>query len=257
MTDIRPVRDHEAEDFLRLLCDVFDLDFERARAIFFNEPLYDLHRKWALFEGPEMVSILTTVPLQFGWGRAIGIAGVATRADRQREGHAGRLVEKVLRESAKAGEESALLFARDIKLYSRLGFEVIDEVVRASIDSQPEDGMSDMVSFDEVQALYDAWAEHHPDRLRRDSRRWQFWKWNLRICTPLAGGYLCHEGRTIRECILRHPVDTWRLPPDTDWLGTRFMASQLGIPLKNPEAELNFMAYNLRRTPQIFMTDQF
>ena len=41
------------------------------------------------------------------------------------------------------------------------------------------------------------------------------------------------------------------------WLGTPFMANQLEIPLKNAEAELNFMAYNLRRMPQIFMTDQF
>lgn len=257
MTDIRPVKDFEAEAFLRLLCDVFDLDFERARSIFFNEPLFDLHRKWALFEGNEMISILTTVPLQFGWGPAIGIAGVATRVDRQGEGHGGRLVEKVLRESAKNGESSALLFARDIKLYSRIGFEVIDEVVRAPIDAKPEESMTDLVSFDEVQTIYDAWSAEHPNRLRRDARRWQFWKWNLRLCTPLPGGYVCHEGRTIRECIHREPLDAWVLPPDTEWLGTRFMANQLNLPLKDPKVELNFMAYNLPHTPQLFMTDQF
>ncbi len=257
MTEIRPVRESEAEDFLRLLCDVFELDFERAHSIFFSEPLFDLHRKWALYEGREMISILTTVPLQFGWGRAIGIAGVATKVDRQREGHAARLLEKVLREADRTGEGPALLFAKETKLYARLGFETIDTVVRANIDANPANGVTDMLSFSEVRGIYDQWASEHPDRLRRDDRRWQFWKWNLRVCTPLPGGYVCHEGRTIRECLHNGSIDHWTLPPDSDWIGTTHMAKLMNIPLREPEVELNFMAYRVPSMPQLFMTDQF
>ncbi|PNA17660.1 hypothetical protein C1X78_26005, partial [Pseudomonas sp. MPR-R1B] len=89
---------------------------------------FDLDRKWALFEGGEMVSVLTTTPLLFGWGPAIGIAGVATAVNRRREGHAGRLIEQVLRAAARDGEGPALLLAKDVALYERLGFEPIDRV---------------------------------------------------------------------------------------------------------------------------------
>jgi len=257
MTEIRPVRDSEAEDFLRLLCDVFELDFDRAHGIFFSEPLFDLSRKWALYEGKEMISILTTVPLEFGWGRAIGIAGVATRVDRQREGHAARLVERVLREADRSGEGPALLFAKETKLYARLGFETIDVVVRATIDADEAKGLTDMLTFDQVRSIYDGWASSHPDRLRRDDRRWHYWKWNLRVCTPLPGGYACHEGRTIRECIHDGSVEHWEAPPDSDWIGTTFMARTMNIPLREPETELHFMAYRIPSMPQLFMTDQF
>lgn len=258
MTEIRPLRGTgEAEEFLQLLCDVFELDFDRAHGIFFNEPMFDLRRKWALFEGPEIVSILTTVPLTFGWGRAIGIAGVATRLDRQREGHAGRLLERVLQESEKAGEGPTLLFARETSLYERVGFKTIDQMVRAPIVAEVDEEMREMLSFDEIQGCYDAWASAHPDRLRRDERRWKFWKWNLRVCTPLPGGYVCHEGKTIRECVMNRPPEKWLLPAGSEWIGTTFMAEQLQIPLTDPELEFHFMAYRLDRMPQLFMTDQF
>ena len=76
MTEIRPIRLDETDTFLQILCDVFGLDFFRAQGLFKEEPLFDLSRKWALFEGDEMVSILTTTPLIFGWGREIGRAHV-------------------------------------------------------------------------------------------------------------------------------------------------------------------------------------
>ena len=77
MTEIRPIRLDETDAFLRILCTVFELDFFRAQGLFREEPLFDIDRKWALFERGEMVSILTTTPLIFGWGKANGIAGVA------------------------------------------------------------------------------------------------------------------------------------------------------------------------------------
>ena len=257
MTEIRPIRPYEAEEFLRLLCVVFDLDFDRAHGIFFNEPLFDLRRKWAIFENSKIVSILTTVPLEFGWGNGIGIAGVATDPERQGEGLAGKLIQSVITESEKAGEGAVYLFAKNPSLYSRLGFEPIDEVYRASIAAEPVESLAPVLTFEEVEASYREWSMAHPNRLRRNAQRWKFWKWNLRICTPLAGGYICQEGLTIREVVAPGLVDRWRLALGSEWFGTKSMAAQLQVPLLNPSFELHFMAYKSPSLPQIFMTDQF
>src|SRR5262249_53090429 len=149
-----------------------------AHRIFFSEPLFDLNRKWALFDGNEMVSILTNVPLEFGWGKAIGIAGVATAKDKQNKGYAGQLLEGVLRAAEADGETGALLFARDPTLYRKLGFEVADTVVRGPIDVAPEKGPFEILEYQDVQAQYDHWALQDPNRLRRDDRRWGYWRWN-------------------------------------------------------------------------------
>lgn len=257
MTEIRTIRENEGEAFLRLMCDTFGLDFNRAYDVFFTEPMFDLDRKWALFEGREMVSILTTTPLSFGWGNAFGIAGVATQKERQGEGLASKLLEKVLKDSGKRGEGSALLFARDTRVYDRNGFEPLDRVIRAQIKTKSEGDLPDCLEFEAVQSIYNAWSQEHPDRLRRDERRWGYWQWHYRICTPFEGGYLCYEPNVLREHLFSDPVDRIALPPGTEWFGTTFMADQFEIPIENPEVELYLMGYNVPGIPQMFMTDQF
>ncbi len=257
MIDIRPIHRRESEPFLRLMCDVFGLDFNRAYDVFFTEPLFDLNRKWALFDGPEMLSILTTSPLIFGWGKAIGIAGVATRKERQGEGLASLLIQKVLKESARNGETGALLFARELSLYERNGFEALDRVIRAPIQTEMEEGFPDSFEFETVENIYNIWSEGHPDRLRRDALRWDYWKWHYRICTPFQDGYLSIEPGVLREPIFSQPVRSLPLPPGTEWFGTTFMADQLEIPLTDPTVELYLMGHNIPGIPQLFMTDQF
>jgi len=256
MTEIRPIREDEAEIFLRLMCSAFGLDFNRAYDVFFSEPLFDLERKWALFEGREMVSILTTSPLIFGWGNAYGIAGVATNPERQGEGHASRLIQKVIKESERRGEAGALLFARDLRFYERNGFEPIDRVVRAPVKTFMEVDIPDCYDFETVESKYNTWSEQHPDRLRRDEKRWNYWRWHFRICTPFQDGYICFEPNVLREPLYATPVDILPLPPGTDWFGTTFMADQLEIPLENPEVELYLMVQNVPGIPQMFMIDQ-
>ena len=109
MIEIRPIRKSEAESFLTLLCNVFDLDIVRARHVFFKEPMFDLERKWALFEDGELRTILTTAPLEFGFGRAFGVAGVATEPKHQGRGLAQRIIEHVLAHGASIGEPGCLL----------------------------------------------------------------------------------------------------------------------------------------------------
>lgn len=257
MTEIRPIRDSESDQFLELLCDVFALDFNRAYSLFREEPMFDLNRKWALFEGQEMISILTTTPLQFGWGNAIGIAGVATRVSRQGEGYAGKLIRKVLKASEDANEGAALLFASDLRLYETLGFEGLDRVVSGQVATLPIEVDSREISFDQLRNRYDQWASGHADRLIRDQRRWQYWQWNLRECRAVGEGYLCLESGIIREALLPDPMSRLPVSRGTEWLGTSFMTDQLDIPLGTVTVPMYLLGYRFPGLPQFFMTDQF
>lgn len=257
MLDIRPVALSEADTFLNLLCEVFDLNVGRARSIFFSEPLFDLQRKWALFEGGRMVSILTTVPLEFGWGRAVGIAGVGTiSADRGR-GLATRLLDEVVRCGEANGEGPAMLFAHRESLYARSGFQTIDEVVQGAIRAEAEPSIPPGLEFPRIQKIYDEWAMRDPNRLRRDRVRWNYWKWTLRVCSAYLDGYACFEGGMLREAVLDAPPDSWTLPPETQWLGLASVAQNLGLELIEPKRELLLMARDVPARPQLFMTDQF
>ncbi len=256
MAEIRPIEPTEADDFLAILCQVFSLDPGRARAIFFSEPLFDLRRKWALFEGGRQVSILTTIPLEFGWGQAIGIAGVATRPESRRKGLAAKLLAATVQASREAGEKAAFLLARETALYERCGFQTLDRVVSARLDGV-EAGESPALPFEEVRSRYDCWSREHPDRLRRDERRWAYWRWNLRACTEVDGGYVCVEGNAVRECVLNEPLPEWPVGTQRQWFGLSSMAESLRAPIANPEPDLYLMGWNAPGVPQMFMTDQF
>lgn len=257
MIEIRAIQQSEASPFLRLLCEVFELDYDRAEGIFLNEPMFDLRRKWALFDRGEIVSILTTVPLEFGWGSAIGIAGVATKVSRQRQGLAERLIKTVLDLAEAQGESAAWLFAKEQGLYARCGFRVVDEVVRFPLECEPDDNLKDMLAFDQIRTMYDDWSVQDPSRLRRDDKRWKYWKWNLRVCTSFENGYICHEGKQIREAVVSRRSRPWRFPSDSEWMGLRSMAESLDLPKGEPIPELFLMGRNAPGVPQMFMTDQF
>ena len=256
MIEIRPIREAEAIPFLKLHCHVFNLDYARSSTVFFDEPLFDLRRKWALFDRGEMTSILTTVPLQFGWGRGVGVAGVATSPGRQGEGLAGLLLQHVLNQAEREGEGNAWLFARDPSLYLRVGFEPIDVVIRAGVKCRTH-GTLPALDVREVRHIYERWATKDASRLIRDDRRWSYWQWNLKVCTPFANGYICSEGKQVRECLPFQPGSEWRFPEGAEWLGLQSMASHLELPLVDAQFELHLMGRNAPGIPQMFMTDQF
>lgn len=257
MIEVRPIRAREAERFLGVLCEVFDLDFDRAKAVFFDEPFFDLNRKWALFESGEMVSILTTTPLMFGDGRAVGIAGVATVAKARGRGLAEKLIREVTAVAQSVGEEEILLFAKQIDLYERCGFEVIDQVVRGPIASLGAMDDPDDLPFDRVENRYNLWSALHPRRLRRDAVRWCLWKYNLKVCEPVGEGYFCFEGNMIREAIVGADHVAWPVPPGTEWYGLEKLTQSMGVPGSFAGADLYLMALGSRGAPQMFMTDQF
>lgn len=257
MIVIRPISEAEAPAFLALLCRVFNLDPARAEGIFFSEPFFDLDRKWALFEGGRMRSILTTVPLVFGDGPAYGIAGVGTDPAHQGRGFGERLLRGVLNHGRDSGEERALLFAHRAELYERCGFTALDHVVRAPLRPEAVDNDAPLLPFDEVESIYEQWASGAANRLQRPPRRWQFWKWNLRICSEVPGGYVCQEGDTVRECIFDVPLGKWPVYTGAEWFGLRCLAEELQVPLGEAKEELIYMGYGFTSPPRMFMTDQF
>ena len=257
MREIRPIREQEAETFLGLLCDVFGLDFNRASHVFFHEPYFDLGRKWGLFEGRELLSILTTTPLEFGWGKAIGIAGVATRQDSRRLGLASQLLDRVLREAERNQESAAFLFANHPQVYQRAGFKVVDHVIRAPILTASGYKEEPYLAEEDVRRVYETWSNAHPNRLRRDARRWKLWQFNMRRGVPILGGYAVAEGGLVRECIVKDLASPWPAERGAEWFGLASMASGMGIPLGPAKQELLLMARTAPQAPQMFMTDQF
>ncbi len=256
MSSVRRIEAGETAEFLALLCRVFGLDPVRAQEVFYTEPFFDLDRKWAVFEGGRIVSILTTTPLLFGWGRAIGIAGVGTDADERGRGHGLRLIEAVLEAAEQEGEGPALLFAHQTGLYERAGFEAVDEVVRAPIASSEQEP-EETLPFDEVRRLYDAWAAGSPARLRRDDARWDYWRWTYRSCEPFGGGYVCHEPAVCREAVVDGAHPAWPVGTPCDWFGLRSMIAELAVPVGTIHPELLLLARNVPTPPRLFMTDQF
>lgn len=258
MIEIRPIHEAEADAFLELLCGVFNLDIGRATGVFFSEPMFDLNRKWALFDEGQMVSILTTSPLVFGWGKAYGVAGVATRLERRGQGYASKLLDYVFEESSKKGETASLLFARETSVYGRNGYQVLDRVIRAPLDVCGEPIDPESMSENDVWQIYEEWASKHPNRLQRDALRWRYWNWHYRICTHLGDGYACPEPGILREAIFTPNDDQLPLAMGTEWFGLRAMAEIMKLRFVGPVMEdLHLMGRNFPGVPQLFMTDQF
>lgn len=257
MTEIRTIQEEEASSFLQLLCEIFELDHGRAATVFYSEPFFDLKRKWGLFKDGHLVSILTTTPLHFGFGDAIGIAGVGTLPQHRKFGYGQQLLEHVLQESERNGEKSAILFAHQEVLYQRCGFETIDHVVKGAIKRPCQLPYKGAMPEVQVQEIYATWASQNPLRLLRDARRWRYWQYVYRECYSAPGGYVASETNLCREAIFDQPLEEWPLMPNADWYGLRTMTNSLNIPLKSESVELLVMARNFPDVPQIFMTDQF
>lgn len=257
MTSVRRIRADEAETFLDLLCTVFHLDPARARPIFYDPVLFDTSRKWALFLDGEMVSIATTTGLTFGWGRCIGIAGVATVPSVRGRGYAECLLEALLHTAEAEGEGPAMLFAHEQTLYRRLGFTLTDEVVRGTIAARGSSPDPQNLDIDVVRPLYTQWSAQDSQRLVRTEDRWRYWGLTCRICEPFLGGYACAEPGLLREVVTSKAADRWPVAHGTEWYGLRSVAKACEVPLKRAKSELLFMTRGISGQPQMFMTDQF
>lgn len=255
MIEIRTIVPHETDEFLRVLCEVFELDFARARGVFQREPFFDLKRKWALFLNGRMASVLTTVPVHFGDGPAIGIAGVATLRAWRGQGLAGQLLDEVMRVAKSSGESRGLLFARDERLYERHGFRTLDRVISQPLPRGVSLSNQRMLDMEEVKKIYTSWSESDPHRLRRDERRWQFWSWNAKTAYAWPNGYVCVELARVREMLPHY--QTLPISDPLEFYGLSSMARELGVPLTNPVPDTFLMGKDFDYVPRMFLSDQF
>ena len=254
MSEIRTISECECEDYLAVLCTAFDLDATRARSAFFSEPYFDLKRKWVYFLDGRIISILTVVPISFGDGDGIGIAGVATVDEYRDRGIAKELLEFVFRHYDELGMGRALLFAKNAALYERAGFVELDRVFIQPLppgrSSQPR-----QLDTEEVRVVYDQWASEDTRRMRRDDDRWKYWTWTFKTPLEIDGGYFCYESSRIRELLPKfHRLPTADL---VDYYGTGELAKDLGIEIDSATVDLLLMGRGFDYIPRLFMTDQF
>lgn len=257
MIEIRPIREGEERLLVGLLSEVFSLDADRALPLFTSDPMYQRERNWGLFVGGRMVSCLTTRPLEFGWGKAIGIAGVSTLEEARGEGYAARLIERVLKESERAGEGPALLFCIDDRLYSSLGFEPLDRVVTARVRSNGGRPGMEEPSLAAIRERYDAWASRSPERLRRDERRWSYWAWKYRQILPIGDGYASLENDVVREVLAPGIESGMPVPEGTEAFALTYVIDKLDLPFEPLSVEMYLMGRGVPGLVQMFLTDQF
>jgi len=121
----RPLTLGELEAARELLGECYGLDHATAAAAFPDAVVEGKDvSAWGLFDGGALVSCATGV-LQDGM---VVVWSMATRADRQRQGHGRRLLEAMLNRQLTDGAVGALLHASESGegLYRQLGFTVVE-----------------------------------------------------------------------------------------------------------------------------------
>lgn len=250
MREFRTINANEVDEFLQLLCSVFELEFSRAKPVFSSEPFFDITRKWACVEKGRIIACLTTVPIAFGKVRGVGIAGVATHPDFRSKGIGGELLEASVQ-----NETHALLFAKDERLYSRHGFTLIDEITTILLPGA--DILVEPVqrTRTQVREMYEKWACESDFRLRRDNKRWEYWDWSMKSPYQLGSGYVTVELGRVRELLPTFSPLPFAEP--LEWHGLASMAKKLGIPKGRQQPDLFLMGKGFDFVPEMFLTDQF
>ena len=193
--EVRAARPEEAEAVLQTIAAAFDLNADAARPIFRADPFYDLsHKRVLVFPGDGVVSCLTVVPLELRVGGVPvpcgGVAGVATRPERQGQGHAGALVSATVPALwDELGYPLSLLHAASAPFYRRFGWETATHTwpwaaVPASLP-QPRASARVRPAADAdwpaLHRLQDKMTQTGTGACVRDSRRWRL------IQLPLPG----------------------------------------------------------------------
>lgn len=262
----RAARPAEAEAVLETLCAAFDLNAEAARPIFYADPYYDLSHKRVLVTPPAgIVSCLTVVPALLRVGgvpvAAGGVAGVATRPECQRRGHAAALLEATVPALwDELGYPLSLLHPVSAPFYRRFGWETASRTVRWSAvpSALPRHleaarirpaAPADWPAIREIQAEL---TRAEAGACVRDDRRWRL------IGLPVPGreafvycegglvlGYLVWERRDTLFLLETHGLTlaarrglaghlAFRPEPTVEWPASPALVEQSGLPGGGP-----------------------
>lgn len=184
----RAAHHDEAELALAVLCAAFRIDCDAARPLYYQDPFFDLSHKRILFD-PDgvLVSCLTVVPSTLMVGGVPvplgGIAGVATRPERQGEGHASRLLAATVSDlTDELRYPISALFPFSYDYYRRFGWETASGVVRwtAAPDTLPRcveafgvHPPQDDAERRAIRQLHQAAIHGCTGACARDARRWR------------------------------------------------------------------------------------
>ena len=270
---MRAARPAEAEAVLETLCAAFDLNADAARPIFYADPFYDLTHKRVLVMPPSgLVSCLTIVPalLQVGGVPvpAGGVAGVATRPECRRRGHAAALLEATVPALwDELGYPLSLLHPLSAPFYRRFGWETASRTLRwvavpSSLPRHPEAARVRPAApsdWPAIQAIQADLTRAETGASVRDGRRWRL------IALPVPGreafvydegggvlGYLIWErretlfllemhGRT--EAARRGLVGRLarRPEPTVEWPTSPALLGRFGLPPHSGQCEPDVM----------------
>ena len=271
--EARAARPEEAEAVLQTIALAFDLNADAARPIYRADPYYDLsHKRVLILPGAGVVSCLTVVPLSLRVGGVPvpcgGVAGVATRPDRQGRGHAGALVSATVPALwDELGYPLSLLHAASAPFYRRFGWETATQTWpwAAVPGSLPQTRASSRVrpalvaDWPALHRLQDEMTRTHTGACVRDARRWRL----IQLPIPGRETYVVEESQSVagyailergdvltvlemhgrtqdaRQSLLTflarrpEPVVTWPVAPD--------LLSVFGLPLPDAPPEPDAM----------------
>ncbi len=186
LVEIGTVSSHECDEFLRLMCSAFVMEFDAARPIFYADPYFEPSNKFVARINGQIVSCLTVVDRECWIGETVvhvaGIAGVCTRPELRRRGLAGRLITETARVLADRGYAVAALFPTDRQYYRKLGWETVGVELRARIPANDLSGAARPGGVRQVAAedipqiarIYDRAAFGRTMHCLRDDKRWTF-----------------------------------------------------------------------------------
>lgn len=213
-TQVHAARPDDAEPLLGVLCAAFGLDCEAARPLFYQDPYFDLSRKWVLTT-PQggLVACLTVIPSTLiVRGVALptgGIAGVATHPSHQGRGYASHLLAETVK--ALAGEGAfplSALFPYSEAFYRRLGWETAARARQWTgtlpLPQEPVRGghvrpafLSTPYDRELLQGLRAMLPPSQTGLCRRDHRRWRVlemttthWEWHVFEAHDICSGYV-------------------------------------------------------------------
>lgn len=187
----RAVKVSELDAHFQVMCEAFGLDSDRARAIYYGDPFFELSHKRILFDDGKPVSGLTLVPatLRLAGGAAIdiaGIAGVGTPPSRRNCGFAGSLLTTTLRDvPGELGYSIFGLVTDRPDYYSRFGWAVCSNMFQWTIPPgrlPRHAAASEVVEMSaneydaartEMRNLLESVNKGAPGTFVRDERRWR------------------------------------------------------------------------------------
>lgn len=183
--EIRTAKPEELDEVLKLMCESFDISYNAAYSIFYEDPYLNADDKALLFCDGKLASCLSLSTHICRIGRAdipiAAISGVASHPLYRKRGYAAKLLKYAETLIAERGFGLASLLADDFNFYRHRGWECIGELFRMKLPlaSLPAYSLSPYLrsaELDDARILADAWDAVYSNQslaLKRNEVKWR------------------------------------------------------------------------------------